>query len=385
MQRAGAWPADFRRASASQSPTRFGKRLLPFPRDAAQDSKLSAAPQKHAGLTRRAYLAFRLPLLVFLLIMLSGTGGYWLITHGRASPLDCVYMTFITVTTIGFSETIDLSHSPIGKIFTMLIGSLGVANIFYMTSKLTAFIVGSELDVYIGRRRMQDRINDLKGHYVICGVGRVGGNVAHELEATGRPYVAVEDSQAQVDAFRERYPDAPVLHGDSQDDEVLGRAGVARAAGVFAVTGDDGKNLLITLSARQLNPAARIVARCHDVRNTEKLRRVGADAIVSPDFTGGMRIASSMIRPMVVTFLDEMLRSEANLRVEEIPFPAALAGRTLGEVAPYSPDYIPIAVKSAGRWTFHPGGDFRVAAGDVLVIMATPAGRRRLEQAVAAA
>ncbi|HVB48456.1 MAG TPA: potassium channel protein [Burkholderiales bacterium] len=337
---------------------------------------------KNQGLVARAYLAFRLPLLVFLVIMLTGTGGYWLITHGRASPLDCVYMTFITVTTIGFSETIDLSHSPIGRIFTMVIGSLGVANIFYMTSKLTAFIVGSELDVYLGRRRMQDQIDALKGHYVICGVGRVGANVAHELQATGRPYVAVEDSPAQVEVFRERFPTALVLHGDAQDDEILQRAGAPRAAGVFAVTGDDGKNLLITLSAKQLSPGARVVARCHDVRNTDKLRRVGADAIVSPDFTGGMRIASSMIRPTVVTFLDEMLRSENRLRVEEIAMPSTLAARALGELAPHSADYIVLAVKSAGRWAFNPAPEFRLTAGDVLVVMATPAGRSALERAV---
>ncbi|MDA8108680.1 MAG: potassium channel protein [Betaproteobacteria bacterium] len=345
----------------------------------------TAVPQKHVGLATRAYLTFRLPLLVFLLIMLTGTGGYWLITHGRASLLDCVYMTFITITTIGFSEVIDLSHSPGGRIFTMAIGSLGVANIFYTTSKLTAFIVGSELDVLFGRRRMQDRIDALKGHYVICGVGRVGSNVAHELEATGRPYVAVEDSQSQVEAFREHYPEALVLHGDSQDDEILARAGTARAAGVFAVTGDDGKNLLIALSAKQLNPGARVVARCHDVRNSDKLRKVGADAIVSPDFTGGMRIASSMIRPTVVTFLDEMLRSEDRLRVEEIPLPDALAGRRLGELAPHSAEYISIAVKSAGRWLFNPGPDYAVTAGDVLVVMATPAGRSALERVAASA
>ncbi len=126
-----------------------------------------------------------------------------------------------------------------------------------------------------------------------------------------------------------------------------------------------------------------MVARCHDVRNTDKLRRVGADAIVSPDFTGGMRIASSMIRPTVVTFLDEMLRSENRLRVEEIALPAELAGSALGALAPQSSDYIVLAVKSAGRWAFNPAPGLRVTAGDVLVVMATPAGRSALERAVA--
>ena len=137
---------------------------------------------------------------------------------------------------------------------------------------------------------MQDRISKLKQHYIICGIGRVGANVAHELLVTDRAFVAIEDAQTVVASFHEKYPKTLVLHGDSSDDEILQHAGIERAAGLFAVTGDDSKNLLITLTAKQLNPGLRVVARCHEVRTIEKLKRVGADAIVSPDFTGGMRI-----------------------------------------------------------------------------------------------
>jgi voltage-gated potassium channel len=279
---------------------------------------------------------------------------------------------------------VDLTHSPGGRIFTMVIASVGIANIFYTTSKLTAFIVESELSEVMRRRRMQDQIDALTGHYIICGVGRVGGNVAHELEATGRPYVALEHAQDTLEAFRERYARALALHGDAQDDDWLRRAGIERAAGVFAVTGDDGGNLLITLTAKQLNPRLRVVARCHDVRNIEKLRRVGADAIVSPDFTGGMRIASSMIRPTVVGFLDEMLRSDEGLRVEEVQVPEGRAPRALGEVVPSSADYILLAVRSGGKWLFNPRGDQSVAGGDTLVVMTNPDGRHALRARVTA-
>ena len=336
------------------------------------------------NLLSRFYIAFRFPLLAFLLIMLVGTAGYWIVAGGRASLLDCVYMTFITVATIGYAEVIDLSASPGGRIFTMFVGFAGVANIFYMTSKLTAFILESEINEVLRRRRMQDRIDALSNHYIVCGVGRVGSNVAHELSLTGRPFVALDESAEQVAAFRERYPDVLALHGDAQDDDVLKRAGVARAAGVFAVTGNDGGNVLITLSAKQLGPQARLVARCHEVRNIDKLKRVGADAIVSPDFTGGMRIASSMIRPTVVSFLDEMLRTDARLRVEEVPVPAGFATRALAEVAPASPAYIVLAVRVAQRWEFNPGADFRLEPGHTLVVMAHPEGRQALEQRVAA-
>ena len=155
---------------------------------------------------------------------------------------------------------------------------------------------------------MLKRMSQLKDHYIVCGIGRVGGNVAHELTLTGREYVVIDTSQAHIDAYRERVPDTPFLHGDASEDDLLRQAGVESAAGVFAVTGDDSKNLVITLSARQLNPALRIVARCHEVNYIDKIRKVGADSIVSPDFTGGMRIASAMIRPQVVNLLDEMRR-----------------------------------------------------------------------------
>jgi voltage-gated potassium channel len=229
---------------------------------------------------------------------------------------------------------------------------------------------------------MQDRIDKLKHHYIICGVGRVGTNVAHEMHVTGRPIVAVEDAQAAIEAFREKYPRTLVLHGDSSDDDVLRRAGIERAAGLFAVTGDDGKNLLITLSAKQLNPALRVVARCHEVRNIDKLKRVGADAIVSPDFTGGMRIASSMVRPAVVSFLDEMLRSDNQLRVEEVHVPEGFERRALGDFVTGSRDYILLAIRSGEHWQFNPPPETMIAHGSTLVVMVNPEGRGALERLV---
>jgi voltage-gated potassium channel len=331
----------------------------------------------------RFYHAFRLPVLFGLVITLVGTTGYWIVSGYTASPLDCLYMTFITVATIGYGEIIDLSASPNGRIFTMAIATLGIANVAYTTSKLTAFILESEINEVLRRRRMQERIDAMSGHYIVCGIGRVGVNVAHELVVTGRKFVALDESAAAVALFHEKYPDAFAMHGDAQDDELLKRAGVARAAGVFAVTGDDGGNVLITLSAKQLGPQARLVARCHEVRNIDKLKRVGADAIVSPDFTGGMRIASSMIRPTVVSFLDEMLRTDQKLRVEEVRIPEGFDRRSLAEVAPASRDYVVLAVRAQDRWEFNPPADFRLAPGCTLVVMAHPEGRQALERRVA--
>ncbi len=330
----------------------------------------------------RFYRAFRNPLLMFVAVLLVGSTGFWVVSDYKATALDSIYMTFITVATIGFGETIDLTHSPGGRVFLMVIASVGIATVTYATSKLTAFILEGDLNDVLRRRRMQDRIDKLSNHYIICGIGRVGTNVAHELHVTERPFVAVEDAQPAIEAFHEKYPSTLALHGDSSDDDILRRAGIERAAGLFAVTGDDGKNLLITLSAKQLNPALRVVARCHEVRNIDKLKRVGADAIVSPDFTGGMRIASSMVRPGVVNFLDEMLRSDNRLRVEEVRIPEDFAPRALGDLMGASRDYILLAARFKDQWTFNPPPEFAIGPGTTLVVMVNPEARGTLEKLV---
>ena len=231
---------------------------------------------------------------------------------------------------------------------------------------------------------MMDKIARLSGHYIVCGVGRVGGNVLQELAATGRDSVVIEPLQEALDEMQKSFPQQAFLRGDGGTDDTLVAAGVERAAGVFAVTGDDAKNLVIVLSARQLNPRARIIARCHDVRFVDKIRRVGADDIVSPDFTGALRIASSMLRPAVVSFLDEMLRSDQKLRVEEITLPQEAAERRLGDLAPPDPDYIVLALRRGGRWEFNPLPESRAHAGNIMVVMATPEGRAKLEKTAAA-
>jgi voltage-gated potassium channel len=338
----------------------------------------------HALLVARAWAAFRLPILAALLIEVTGMVGYRILSEGSASWLDCLYMTWITVVTVGYGEVIDLSQNPAGRVFTMVIGTAGIANIWYSMSKLTVFIVESSLDDVLRRRKMQARIDDMKDHYVLCGVGRVGTNVAHELHVTERMLVAIDDSAEALARFRERFPGIATVHGDASDDEILEKTGISRAAGVFAVTGDDGKNLLITLSAKQINPKARVVARCHEVRNIDKLKRIGADAIVSPDFTGGMRIASSMLRPAVVSFLDEMLRTDEKLRVEEIHVPDSFTARNLSDTVPASREYVVLAVRMAKSWQFNPPADFTLQPGNTLVVMTSPDGRRMLQAALVA-
>jgi len=335
-------------------------------------------------LLHHIYARLIYPLAGFAAILIAGTIGYRMIGGAHTSLIDAVYMTFITVATIGYGEIVDLSHSPGGRVFTMAIATAGILNFTYMMSAFTAFLVEGDINQALRRRSMQKRIVKLSDHYITCGIGRVGTNVAHELSVTNRKYVIIDTNQHKIDEFRERYPEVMYLHGDASEDEILLDAGVKRAAGVFAITGDDSKNLVITLSAKQLNPTVRVVARCHEVNYIEKIRKVGADAIVSPDFTGGMRIASSMIRPQVVSFLDEMLRMDNALRVEEIHVPKSFAGTTLGELGMRRAEYVLLAVRAGDKWVFNPQRDHELQPGNTLIVMTTPGGRQALESLLSA-
>lgn len=227
---------------------------------------------------------------------------------------------------------------------------------------------------------MLQTISKMSGHYVVCGVGRVGSNVAHELAMTGHASVIIDSSLAHLESYLERHPAQPYLHADATDNDVLLAAGIGRARGVFAVASDDSINLVISLSAKQLNPELRVVARCHDLKNVTKTRRAGADEIVSPDFTGGLRIVSAMLRPQVVTFLDEMLRTDNNLRMEEFTIPSGFDGKVLEVLNLASRNYVVLAIRHDRKWVFNPEAKYRLHEGDVLMVMTTPEGRDRLER-----
>lgn len=315
-------------------------------------------------------------------VHIVGTLGYHHLGRPVATWIDSFYMTFITVATIGYGETVDLAQHPMGRLFTVFIAVVGIGSMSYVFSTVVALLVDSDLNAHLKRKRMEKEIARLSGHYIVCGIGRVGSNVAKELLNTKRPFVVVEADRAALDAWLEHHPASLHVHEDAADDEALMRAGLKTTAGVFAVTGDDSHNLMIAMSVKMLNAKTRVVVRLHDVRNTKKARHAGADEIVSPDFTGGMRIASAMVRPHAVNFMDQMLRSDGGLRVEEVVLTDDTVPTPVAQLLPRSREYMLMAVCEDGKWVFNPPDDYLAGPGVTLVLMANPGGRALAEELV---
>lgn len=320
--------------------------------------------------------------LSLLFIISLGTIGYWFIGGKHYSLVDCFYMTVITIATIGFNEVIDLSENPLGRIFTIFIALSGIGVFTYILSNFTAFIVEGELNETFRRRKMEKIIKKLRNHYIVCGVEGVGIHIINELHDTKRDFVIIDLEKAKIEKVLHDFKDLIYIVGDPTDNETLIRAGIREAKGLFASSNDDNQNLIVSLTAKQLNPKLRVIASCNDVKNIEKIKKAGADSVVSPTYIGGLRMASEMVRPTVVSFLNIMMRDrEKNLRVEEVEVPENFAGKTISDLnLKKHPNILLLAVRTIDDWIFNPPDNYSVKKGNFLIFMTTPEERFELEK-----
>ncbi|MBF0609232.1 MAG: NAD-binding protein [Magnetococcales bacterium] len=315
--------------------------------------------------------------------MSVGTTGYRLFGGSKYSLADCAYMTFITISTIGYGEIVDIAHKPGGRVFTMFIAFFGIGVLSYMLSNFTAFVVGGELKEAFWRKRMENKIKALSSHYIVCGVEGDGFYILNEIYTTSRPCVVIEIDKKRIERVLEMFHAQVVIEGDATDNNVLLSAGIERAKGLFAAAGDDNVNLVVSLSAKQLNPEIKVVARCKELKNLSKMKKAGADVVVSPHFIGGMRMASEMFRPTVVSFLDMMLRDkDKNLRIEDVVVPEDVTPRTVASLhLKRYPTCMLLAIKTTQeRWIYNPPEHQMINPGDTLVIMTTPGERIELRK-----
>ncbi len=316
-------------------------------------------------------------LLLFAAIFVIGVAGFKFFAGPEASILDSIYMTAITISTIGYGEVIDLSRNPAGRIFTIFFIILSLGTIAYAVSSITAFIVEGELKNLLGRRRMEKDIAKLKDHYIVCGSDETAATIIQELLQTRRDFVVVEPDRERLERLRTA-GDFLYVQGDPAEDLVLRKAGIERAKGVLLSLPSDEANVFVTISARSLNPRLRIVAKGIDIKSHVKMKRAGADSVISPTFIGGMRMVSDMVRPTVVSFLDRMLYDkERALRVEEIEIGkgSALSGLAIRDARiGEKTGALLVAVRKAesADYDFNPPAERVLQDNDVLILIGTP-------------
>lgn len=324
------------------------------------------------------------------LTFVVGTLGYWLLGRGEVSLLDAAYMTVITLSTVGYKEVIPVGHDASLQVFTMMLLFVGMGTILYFVSAMAAFIIEGDLFHALWRRRLESRIASLKGHTIVCGVGRSGAIAVSELLELGREVVGIDPSWDALQRLGHQpgegfFP----MHGDATEDQVLETAGVHLAAGLVAATGDERDNLYITFTARQLNPRLRIVAKSLGPEGT-KLARAGADAVVAINDIGGHRMVSELIRPRATGFVTELMLGKSGHGIEEmiVAEGAALQGHLLGEadLRRECPNLLIVAARAPGQesFTYAPGPQLQLLAGTSLIAMGTQRDVARFAELVGA-
>jgi voltage-gated potassium channel len=325
---------------------------------------------------------FRRPLVLLALTLALGVGGYSVIEGW--SFLDALYMTVITITTVGFGEVHPLSSS--GKIFTMLLVVVGVGVVLYTLTDLFEWLLATDWQQERRKREMEKVLARLRDHFIICGYGRVGRRVAEVFRNEKIPFVVVDVSQASLELAEEQ--GAPTVLGDAASDEVLRRAGIERAKGLITALDADAGNVYVVLSARGLrpDPDLLIVARSASDEAVQKLQRAGATHVLSPYSIAGHRMAMLAVKPTAVEVVETLLHAGGeDLMLEEVVITpgSRLAGTAVGELrSQASGGPIIVAIRHDNALTPSPHDGYRLAVNDRLVVIGKAGQLRVIENMV---
>jgi voltage-gated potassium channel len=319
-------------------------------------------------------------LLILFGIIGLGTGGYWLI---EGWPLfDSLYMTVITLATVGFKEVHELSDK--GRAFTLLLILFGAGIIAYAIGSMIRFTVEGELRTILGRKKLENQIRKLQGHYIICGFGRIGTHICNEFRS--RPSMAFVVVEKDLECCEKMAANGVLfVHGDATDDDTLLSAGIRKAKGLITVVTSDTENVYITLTARGLNPDLFILARASDPGSEKKLRRAGATKVISPYTIGASRMAQAVLRPSVVDFI-EIATAGHNLELQLEEIPVAPGSRLVNTSLINSGirrdwNIIIIGIKKAdGKMLFNPVPTVAIESGDTLITLGEQPSIQHLEK-----
>jgi voltage-gated potassium channel len=301
-------------------------------------------------------------------IIVAGVTGYMLVE--RWSFIDSLYMTVITITTAGYLEVHPMSTA--GRIFTIILLIGGVGGALYTLTGIIQFILEGDIESIWGKRKMRNRIERMKDHFILCGFGRVGEAIARTFEEENVSFIVIEnDLERLAELEKSGYP---FIAGDSTREEILKEAGIERARGLVAALGSDADNTYISLTGRQLRPDLFIEARASSEKTENKLKRAGANRIVSPNNIGARRMAMLAIRPAVVDFIDNVAtRSGPDLLMENITVSdrCILDGRTVSDFRQYSKANLLAINRRDGSLLADLSGDEKISTGDSLIIIGT--------------
>ena len=307
------------------------------------------------------------PLIGLAAITLFGALGYVLIEGW--SPVDALYMSVITISTVGFGEVESLS--PAGRIFTIVLIVFGVGAVFYLISILAEGFLEGQFRQIFQRSAMQRTIARLEGHVIVCGYGRLGRVVVEEITQAGKAVVVIDEDpglEAELDASGH-----PFVLGSAASDDILEAAHITSASALVVATSSEADGVFITLAARELNPKVRVYARGESEAGVRRLQRAGADQVTSPFQMGGARVAASILRPSVVDFLElSTERHDQSIDLEEIRVESGseLVGRSVGEVEARFGEVRIVALKdSSGQLTFVSGAGGEIASGGHIVLV----------------
>lgn len=310
------------------------------------------------------------------ILLVIGTVGYHIIEGW--SLFEGLYMTVITLATIGYGEVRVLSYE--GRIFTMVLIMVGVILVGYLISNLTKALIENEIAAALGRRKLYKDISQLNDHFILCGAGRVGARVIDELQKKGVDFVVIERDETTAEKLLQE--GILVLMGDATSETVLEGARIRSARTLITAASTDAENVYIVLTARGLNPDIYIVARANDVPAERQLRRAGANKVVSPVLIGSHRMAQAALSPAVADFIELTTMTESlDLFFDQAPIPprSVLDGVKLKDSGIRAFQVMIVAITPAGgEMIFNPDGEQTLRAGDLLIAIGDHAGLARL-------
>ncbi|PEO39603.1 potassium channel protein [Bacillus wiedmannii] len=296
-------------------------------------------------------------------VVILGTVGF--MTIEEISLFQAFWMTMITVLTVGYGDAVPVTQA--GKVFALLIIPVGVGIVTYAIGVVAAMIIEGNLFHAVRRKKMDKQIAQLQNHIIVCGCGRVGLQVVHELQEKKIPFVVVDKDESILEKEKLLY-----IHGDATEDQVLHHAGISKAAGLVAIVANDAENVFITLTARGLNDAIKIVARAEKPETEDKLKRAGANKVINPSSMAGIHIAKGIANPLTVHYIDTVLYGvEQSFIIEEIAVGkgSILASKSLLESDVRNQfDVTILAILRNGNVIHNPTGQEKLQEHDMIIV-----------------